>query len=457
MSRLPTIDPRDLRDPADPARVDRIWARLSRSLPVDGTRALSGRAAPRGGVPSRTLLFAACLGAVFGVGLYAGRATLAPGAAEDVAAHPEDAPLTDVFAAGTRQRTFLLPGGGRLVLMPESLLEVIEVRAGSVKLHLLQGRASVDATNAELAFSIVAGEALVAAPAGSSVSLARTETDVDVAVSRGAVEVLSPSGRRVVRTGEVSRVPIVASVASVDDAALTLQRDVASPRSSDDDGGPRDPADRRSSKEDGVASKEGETAPVAVATDASPSWLALAEKDGFEDAFRAIEERGGLALAVTSAQSARELYSLNDIASFKGKSDLRVRALRRIADEFPSDPTAETAASELAALFRRTGNHELAAKYGAQAMQSKRLGETSLCAQLGDTPRDTPDARRQAAALARDYLVRFPDGACVEDAKSAIEEAAGDGAPEEKSAPPAKSADAPKDPPPPETKDKPAP
>ncbi len=433
MSRLPRINPRDLRDHADQARVDRIWGRVRRDLPVALGRGAAHRGAggaalaPRPARAGRVLLWAAALSGVFGVGLLIGSSQLQLTTSGDPEAVAVDSPLSDVFAAGTRQRTFALPGGGRLVLQPESLVEVVEVRDGNVRLHLLRGRASLDASTAAMSFAVVAGEATTVAPAGSVVSLSRLDTDVDVAVDRGSVEVLSPSGRRVINGGEASRVSIVAAITSADDlpapSVVAHQRTPHAPDASPD-------PDRATTD---VVPPDGEpvastTNPGTPAVDAAPSWFALWEKDKLDEAARVLEERGGISSAITAAQSVRELMSLYEIAAMKSRHDLANAALRRVADEFPSDPNGAVAANTLANTYERMGKADLAAKYRAQAMQSQRLSETLFCSQISAAPRDTVEARRKAKGLALEYLSRFPDGTCLEEAKLAVEDAAG-GAP----------------------------
>ena len=421
MSRLPRINPEDLRDHADEARVDRIWARVQRDLPGGSKVAVAARSSAPSRRVGRFVLLAACLGGVFAAGLLVGAEQLTLSTTEDPEVAAVDAPLSDVFAAGTRQRTFALPGGGRLVLQPESLVEVVEVRDGSVRLHLLRGRAAVDASTANLSFAVVAGEALALAPAGSVVSLSRLDKDVDVAVEQGSVEVLSPAGRRVVGRGQTSRVPIVAAVSSTEEAGPSHVVASQPPhRASDDE------KERASSKDPAATEPAEPVAATTPAQDAAPSWLALYEKDKLDEASRVLEERGGISAAITSAQSARELMALWELAGAK-RPDLAIAALKRVADEFPSDPNGAVAAKTLGDTYQRMGQVELAAKYRAQAMQSGRLSETLLCRQLSDTPRDSAESRHKAKSLALDYLQRFPDGTCREDAKFAVEAAAEDG------------------------------
>ncbi|NUO52653.1 MAG: hypothetical protein HOV80_27720 [Polyangiaceae bacterium] len=436
MSRLPAIDPRDLRDHADPARIERVWRRVSRDLPGGSDQRpvrSTGVAGVRFG--SRAILWAACLAGVFGAGLFVGSVQLSTSTTDETGAERLDAQLTDVFAAGTRQRTFPLPGGGRLVLQPESLMEVVEVRDGSVRLHLLRGRASVDASTSDMSFAVVAGDALTLAPAGSVVSFSRLDTDVDVAVDRGSVEVVSATGRQVVRKGERSRVPIVATAVTSLDPQLPPHQVVANtpPHTND-----RNDPDR-ASKDPSVTPPDGEVAVITPPpVEQTPTWMTLYNQDKFTEAMRALEERGGIAQAIASSQSASEIMSLGEVALFNKKNDLWITSRRRVADEFPSDPNASIAAVQLADTLDRMGQRDLAAKYRAQAMQSSRLFETVLCKQLVNAPKDTAEERRKAAAIATDYLSRFPTGTCTEDAKGVIEDSKADPEPEPKKADPKK-------------------
>jgi hypothetical protein len=427
MSRLPPIDPHDLRDPADPERVERIWARLSEQLPlVPAARPAVGaslqRQGPRQrplGAGARTLLFAASLAGVFAVGIVVGKISIDDSSTDETQARPLDGSMSDVFAAGTTQRTFALPGGSRLVLQPESMVEVVEVSGGGVRLHLLRGRASVDASTADLDVEVRAGEALVAAPAGSVVTLSRYETDIDIVVERGTADVRSPAGHQQLRVGDISRVPTMPRVTMFDVGPAPVRpKDVSRQRDREATGPDTPPLDEAPKTDDA-------TPPPAVAVAPARSWFALSKADKFDDALKALEELGGIDHAIKSAQSSGELLELAELASMNGKPGLAVQAWRRVADEFATGENGALAAMMLSDVYARAGSTELAAKYRSQAMQSKLAAEIVLCSQLTGIPRDTAEGRKRAVELARAYRAKYPTGTCQglddleEDLKSA--------------------------------------
>lgn len=406
MSRLPPISPRDLRDHADPERIERIWERVRVEAQV------AGAAAPRAVRPAKTgralLLVAAALG-LLGAGI--GIGVSVSDADRALVRETAQAPLADVFATGTKERSFALPGGGKLLLERDSLVEVVELRADQVTLSLLRGSAVVDAT--ELSVMVVAGEARVAAPAGSSVALARRDADVDVLVSQGSVEVTSPAGHHVVGRGQaLAHVPTVKVVsARVDPQEVDpVQPTPVSPTA-------RPTVALHSPPE---IAPTPVVEPIAVA----PSWLVLAGNTKYEDAFDALEQGAGLEATIQNAQSARELMLLVDIAGAKKKLDLRVRALRRVADEFSSDPNASAAAMELSLLYDKT-DKALASKYRDLASRASAFKEPVLCRELREL---SPDAKGEydaaAVAKASEYLAKFPGASCDDDAREIVGHAA---------------------------------
>ena len=68
----------------------------------------------------------------------------------------ESSAMVDVFAAGTRGRSFSLPGGGRVHLDPDSMVEVVAVSDARVQLSLLRGGATFEPSS--LPIEVVAGE-----------------------------------------------------------------------------------------------------------------------------------------------------------------------------------------------------------------------------------------------------------------------------------------------------------
>lgn len=415
MSRLPPISPRDLRDHADPERIERVWERVRAEAPVGA----AFKPARSSGRPF--LLMAAALG-LLGLGVAIGVAV--PSRDGSMQRETAAAPLADVFATGTKERSFALPGGGTLALERDSLVEVVELADGHVTLNLLRGGATVDAI--ELPVLVVAGEARVSAAAGSSVAMARRESDVDVLVSQGTAEVSSPAGRHVVGRGQaLAHVPTVKAVARVEPPSLEPTNENATPTSST----------ARPTVALVHGSPEIAPTPVNEPIAVSPSWLVLAGNLKYEDAYDALQQGAGLEATIQNAQSAGELYLLADIAGSKKKVDLHVRALRRVADEFSSDPRASAAAMELASIYENS-DKTLAAKYRDIAGRAAAFKEPVLCRELREL---TPDAKgeydAEAARKAAEYLAKFPGSSCDDEAHEILERAS-------KSATPAPSSSA---------------
>ncbi|NUP10502.1 MAG: hypothetical protein HOW73_31010 [Polyangiaceae bacterium] len=428
MSRLPSIDPRSLRDHADDARVDRIWDRLRDELPaprssVTATPVPGALLHTKRPAVARTVFLFAAAAAMFGTGLVIGSSN-EPEQANLPVATP-DGPMTDVFAAGTKPRTFALPGGGRIVVEPGSTVEVVSVSDERVNLSLLRGAASLDAV--DIPVDVVAGVAHVSAPAGSSVSLARREADLDVLVAQGTATVTSPAGQQVVRGGHVlSRVPIVATVTSTDQRA-----DVPPPVPvpvNDADPDARAPAP--SASQSLVApTSSADPAPVAATTVAAPeapaTWLSLVKSDKYEAALELLEKGPGLQATINGSQSASELWYLWEVAATGKKDNLKVLALRRVVDEFGSDPSAAAAALQLAQFYEPT-DKQLAAKYREKAAQTKGLAEVALCSQVRAMASEGDDVDpRRATQKATEYLTTYPMGSCADDAKALLQDVAG--------------------------------
>jgi ferric-dicitrate binding protein FerR (iron transport regulator) len=441
MSRLPRISPDDLRDLADDERVDRIWARLAPELPVAPASAgLHASARPR----FVQLLVAASL-STFAVGLAVGH--FAGGGASEAelrATSLAESPAIDVLAAGSERRTFVLPTGARVLLEPEALVEVAQHGDGGVSLRLMRGMAAFDASGASGPMAILAGEARLSAPSGSVVSVRRNERDVNVHVAGGAVEIVTPNGRRVVSNsdGEL-RVPIVSAVSHLEiakDPAEPAPRDWEASRWEDARAERNRAAERSPSRNDGAPAVDDAPGEVAIVA-APPSWLQRYHRYEFDEAYRMLESNGGLSAAIDSAQRASDLMALADIARTKSQTPQALRALDRVVAEFPSDPNATVAAMTLGRMYESMGNRELSAKYFAHAGKSAIFEEDVLCRELRARGGESPPSAG-LVGQAKSFLTKFPEGSCRELAESIVAEGAesGDDAGESTRAPENESA-----------------
>lgn len=390
MSRgsVPPIQPTDLRDVASEERVERIWSRLDQDIAM-----LRARPAPR---PSRAAVWAvAATFAAFGVGLFAGRVvwrerTIGP--APVLATN--DRPSVDVFAAGSQERTYALPGGGTVTLAPGSLIELERSGGSDVRLRLLSGEASLDTAQApDRGLAIVSGEATIATAPGSTISVRQRADNLDVRVVGGSAEVSSPAGTQSLGKGEqMENVPTRATTAANNPAPVV--RVAVNP------GKNRQP-------HNGDAK-----AAIAVA----PSWRELHLQFKDDEAFEALRQQsGGVSGAVASAKTAEDLMALFDVLRFHSHDQgAAMTALRRVADEFGATTSGTTAAYQLSRAYESSGQSDLAKKYRDQATKGV-FAASALC----DAMRVEQKAGRKVEATARatEYLSNYPNGPCKDEAK----------------------------------------
>lgn len=417
MSRqsVPRIQPEDLRDVASEERVDRIWTRLEQDL-------VAVRAAPPARA-SRVVVWAvAATFAAFGGGLLAGRAVWTPAQQSPSAVvAASDRTTLDVFAAGSQERTYTLPGGGRITLAPGSMIELEHAGSNDMRLRLLSGEASFNAAQGSLA--IVSGEALVATAPGSLVQVQKRDDNLDVRVATGSAQVTSPAGMRALQMGEqLDGVPTRTTTTSVNPHVVRVSPTTTTQRASRDDA---------------------PTAQVATA----PTWRDHYDAGRFAEALSLLNtQSGGVSAAVANAKTAAELMAISDVARYRGGDpQAAIRALQRVADEFGGSPNAPIAALGLAKYYETTGQADLAKKYRDQATKGV-LGEDAICDQMRAEHR--AGNKTEASERASEYLRKYPNGRCKDDANRILSsgDADGDGEssdPAENPAPPSTSATAP--------------
>ncbi len=424
---LPQFKREDLRDHADAARVERIWSRIEADLPAAASA--SPAASPRR--LRTTLLLAASL-AAFGGGVLVGRSAPSSPSGAVLVATPTRESVDSVLAAGSHARTFSLPGGGAVTLRPGGTMEIGEVDGGVVSLRLVQGEATLETAGGGTV-AVHAGEARVSTVGASTLSIRRDERAIDVSVSDGLVEVEAPDGRRTLRTGERATASTVVTIAVVE--APSVRHDVQM----------RSPSDPPALVA-GDGAPPPDAAPLEAAPPATPSWFALYESDKIDEAIAQLPS-GELASAIERGRTPSELMALEHLARIKGQKVLSMRALMRVAVEFPDNPLAKAAAVTLGNMHRLAGNHALAAQFDELAKNSQ-FAEDIACRRIDSLAASDPAAE----GAARDYLAKFPEGRCrstaedllsdAEDAASKARDAAEDGAKKEEVA-----KDEPKDPP----------
>jgi hypothetical protein len=411
---LPSIQPNDLRDHVDPARVERIWSRVASALPEERTQRAAITAEKQSF--SRPALFSRAAVGLAVAASFAGGALVhasffsSPDITSATMATSEhvNGARSQVYAAGSSGRTFELDNGVKLTLGPEGLMELDREGAHGPVFKLLRGKVAVDATDGQVA--IRSGEAtLRLAGAAATIAILGPET-LEATVSRGVVDVDSPDEavRHLSSADSVQRISTAKKVATREDDSKIDRTDLARRAS---------PSSEPRIEEVAVA-PEATSSPVA----APPSWYEIYKTDRASEALRVVEQSGGLDALVGNAQSASELLALEDLARTAGRSEVRIRALTRIADEFPTSSAASVAARTLANLFEKIGEKDKAAFYNAR-LKGTAFEQDAICDQLrGHMARDPIPA--ETLSLANGYLVKYPDGTCRDLAQSIVDDAA---------------------------------
>ena len=400
MSRrsVPRIAPADLRDHAEEARIDRIWARLEPEVAV-------------GPATSRRPVFAylaiAAAFSAFAGGVFVGKVAFQGPILTAIApVQSSERTTVDVLAAGSEGRSFPLPGGGQLQLQPGATVEV-ERAGGQLTLKLLQGAASVDTLGAQRTpgLMIVAGEAQLNTQGGSVVNVRRNQDDLDVSVSDGSVSITSPADPKphtIGRGGQIDGVPIhkvVAALSPTSSPAVRSPLMVA---------GPHRPIQPRVGGKSAVVD--------------APGWLTSYENNEDTTALALLRQLpGGINGAISNAHSAQELMAISTIARGKdGDPGAAISALKSVVDRFPEDVNAQMAAMSLARMYQAAGKSDLATAYLERANKlNGPLAEDALCHRVKGER--TAGHKDEAVRLAREYVAKYPDGRCKDEVELALE------------------------------------
>lgn len=406
---VPPFDPRDLRPQADSERVERIWERLEPNL----VAAPSRRRAPRRDLALG--LLAASLSA-FGVGLVVGKAFYeAPAPVAIPAPAPAEVERVEVFAAGTQPRAYALPGGGEVRLGPGATVELEKGEGGAVTLRLVQGEATVDAAPRSGEVAVVAGDARLASSAGSRVHVRRGSSHMEVEVTSGTASLEVPgSERREMAAGDrASQVPLHTVTSA--NTPNQVRRDRSAAPAQPEEHAPVEVA-----------------APVAAvaAAPASVDWRAQWLKGNNGEALRLLRDQpGGVDGTIANAKSSSELMDIMTFLGAKGGDPAAAnRAAKQVIERFPGDPNAVFAAGQLKKYYER------AAKNGDPAIRAEadkwrdlhseldkkaaaagvRGTDKQLCDQFSAAHRE--GRKDEAAKLAQEYVTKYPNGPCREDA-----------------------------------------
>jgi ferric-dicitrate binding protein FerR (iron transport regulator) len=393
MSRrsFPHIDPSALRDHADEARIERVWERIDHDLSSRPDRwGPNGFEAARARRPVLVGLAAAAAIALFGAGVGVGKVawgTRAPVEAPVATAIVEKASV-EVLAAGSLQRTFPLPGGGRITLSPGAIAE-LERAGDALTIKLLQGEASVDTVGAaRKSLALVAAEARLETKAGGVISVRRNADDLEVRVDDGAVRVSSPAGSQELAKGEHANVALHSAVAaSAPPHAAPQHVPLVHPR--------------------------GPTAHVAVDPKAAnvPDWLARYNANDSPAALVLLRKHG-VEATIAGASNAKELLAIVDLMQ-KDQTAV-VQAYKRVIDAFPGEGQGWNAAQSLEKVYLNIGQTGLAQQYHERALQL--APDAVLCNIISFEVNKT-----EAARLATMYVSRYPHGQCREEVDKVLQ------------------------------------
>jgi hypothetical protein len=107
-----------------------------------------------------------------------------------------------------------------------------------------------------------------------------------------------------------------------------------------------------------------------------------------------------------------DIYDLVVISGEPAEKALMIELLRRIVDAFPDGQYGQIAAIKLAEIYKAAGNLTESGKWLERAQTLKGpSAELAVC-------RSIKTARgEEAVKLAKDYLARFPEGQCKDEAE----------------------------------------
>jgi hypothetical protein len=315
-----------------------------------------------------------------------------------------------VLAAGREPASYDLPGGGTLTLSPGTTVEIDRDKQQTLTLRLLRGEASTFTTSGGRSseIALIVEDARVLARPGSEVFVRRNSTDIDVRVASGSAELVWPSGSRELSTGErIESVPMRVLLAPVSQVEPVYDDDRRPHRVSFPQ--PHDMASLPSRIE------------TPMVTIAPPDWRSKYNAGELADALDLLRQSpGGIDGAIVTARSAAELAAISDIARAKGGDPAAaLNALTQLVDRFPSDPYAEIAAYTLGGMYEKIGQSDQAQKYFERARSLKGvLAEDALCKQIRAEHR--AGRKDEAKRMAKEYVIKYPDGRCKEDVERAL-------------------------------------
>jgi len=422
---MKSISHSDLRDHATEDRIDRIWNRIDADLPAAPVSQLTSiptsiptpnPVAMRDGhsATGRWSSVLVAVAASLAAGLLVGKiiwdrpalvemaeTSVIPAVEIAQAQNQTQYQIHEIYAAGVRARSYPLPGGGQVVLSHSTMLEVVSEQADTIELRLVQGEATIDASEVSSNNRVVvlSGEASLVTQGGGVVHVKRNDEVLEVYVTNGTASVRSPSGEHSLSKGDSVHAALLHQAKPVDSVSVAHV-----------------PTRLRLAARS-TAAAEQET-PRPAMQDSKPDWKTKKEAGDIQGAFISLQSQpGGIDAAIFAATDTDGLWAVYDVARGRDVA-AAFRALERVVNAFPNDDSTQTAAYKLSRYYRSIGQSELAERWSALAAAASpdgELTEDALCEQFRSAPNES-SAKRHA----QEYLVKYPNGRCKADAQRLI-------------------------------------
>jgi TolA-binding protein len=110
--------------------------------------------------------------------------------------------------------------------------------------------------------------------------------------------------------------------------------------------------------------------------------------------------------------------AIADLARSKGgDKTAAINAFKRVIERFPDDPNAPIAAYHLSKSYSERGQAELAKRY-QDLYPTAEIAQDALCGQM--RAEQQAGHKDEAIRKAREYVARYPDGPCKNNAESVL-------------------------------------
>ena len=402
----PLVDPNHLRDHADEARIARVWERIERNLQPKGPARLPEPARARRwtalAIAASVASFVAGVGSDYLLRDHGDRTNRAP----LVAAADTRAP--DVFAAGAARREYALPGGGRITVEPNTIVDTKSNDGSGLTLNLVRGETSLSTegmgggADRSTPLSLMVGGAQVVTRAGELHVTRRGEV-ADMEVLLGSADITSPDAelglkRTTLRSREILTVPLHLRTAEIVAPVSTV-------------------------RQRGLPPREGERRLATPVAPAVGGWRERCAQGDWAGAYELLRQQPGGEQALIASASGSDLVCISEAYRSKKDNVVAQGALERLAKDFPATELGKLANFQLGRLFEQTGRLDQARIYYDRyrgLSPDAPLAQDTLC-QMIRVAGQTGD-RDRVARLGQEFEAKYPDDPCVEEIKQLLAE-----------------------------------